>query len=1495
MITLFKARKFCLSHDHNEQGGGYGPYHNQNASSQRANNGNYSGNNFARRNPNATKYGPNSSSPSFNLYSNVPMGSNGAPNPNQDLTQGLQRRHYDPYYKNPRYNDIDEGYVAAAGSNQFATKKHRANLDSDDFFRPSPLKSQAQAPAQVPAQDPAQAASPSQTQATHNTSASATAIANAQPAAHAAAQSPHAAPASNGVAPTFIGAAPASEATPSGANASFRQEATLSEHIANPMVAGSNTDSENRAFNRAFSAGSNSVDSFEPSSSNGANSASSSFKEESHFDQMLMADFDSSKEGKQRDNELLNEDNSSLSDDHFDVLSMPQGRAEPPLVLDAPNLQERIRQNDEEARRRDETTSQLLSSYNESHALKTQYSSYSQNIGERSMDDERSMANAYPGYVPLEPEDDADSSYSSDYSSNSEYEEYDEEDSELETYGSTGGDLFASYSNTKENNKYSAHSFFSSSIDDEDGSNILIPQRTAESVNAELRSKQSLAALDEMMRQHNSKNAAKDRALSPNESDTSNQFSNKTSSASNNSTPAYAPSSNNEQDYRANESVNNAATHVGKHTDNKAGSMGYMGPNQAYGSRFNKTPRFDGHESYAGYESREGSSTGNVGYDAQGVNQGYSGSQQQVNFQKQGMPYGNESNGSYAPSFNQERGAHGVYPHNDFGSTPHDNIPHNSLATHGYTRNDVNDYNQAPAQGSSNVSVNGNAPDSGYNNANRNNQGFSNGIANDIASGSNQAPDSNGELEPSQGLVRKGSFRNQAPVDSRGEYISGYGYAPQSAASSSNSNYQGSGDSNSFTSSSDNSPLMEGNAHVSSQASDSASGNALGAASGNMSGQASDSASGNSSGDKSIGDGTFSKKDGVGNKAGASKDNKPDQLVYRWNKAGAFAPLIELCRRAGIDGEHMLMAYCEYDFPYEKEALSYEQIKECLDPNVSFRLQALKDRFKLIMGDFERVSFKLADRLEFEKLKAQAKTNPESARKVAAIENNARIKLIYTAAYNLFRNAPRLLSFDEKPIELKPSIEVSNFVKEMLDSGELSPDDVVISDYTDETGENIKIYAYKQKPLKTEGYSTMSQNNSNYQNGAFNDAPYNGNNAPNSFSQNQHAGHGSSESNNNTGFNQNDGPQGVFAAASNMFGGAKGPMQINGEMNGSMQVNGSGEYQGHGPAQGNGQSHGNSSYVDKRAYGNQQGNQQGNAGVNTLDAVRQAENSAYSEEELYAPIDSHRRSNKTQSAIALIIQKIQEKTGINIDDIDVTPYGYYELLNENRREANFIRDKSTEEGFSNYIKRMYESSNLNPNYTFSHLSCDVKNSRCFISAQRFASEVASREEAQLFLVIGAMGSGKTCLSHAVGNMYIEEKHNLRQFAFDRRYPMVRITTYEEIRNSRFFTMGESSDSKQSRDELYKEFCNVDLLIIDGICMDGQALDSFGQRVISDVFKTRASKNRPVMVTSTVSIVNFQRAIGNLCYESMRCFNVTGSSLEGGSRRNKIMFDGKYIN
>ena len=277
--------------------------------------------------------------------------------------------------------------------------------------------------------------------------------------------------------------------------------------------------------------------------------------------------------------------------------------------------------------------------------------------------------------------------------------------------------------------------------------------------------------------------------------------------------------------------------------------------------------------------------------------------------------------------------------------------------------------------------------------------------------------------------------------------------------------------------------------------------------------------------------------------------------------------------------------------------------------------------------------------------------------------------------------------------------------------------------------------------------------------------------------------------------------------------------------------------------------------------------------------------------------EDRRRTQQAVSALDVLLKQIEERSGIKVDEVEVDPFEYYVIRKNETKEVAAAVAQRKEEYFRSFIDKLRADGQINQKYTLESLQRDELNRHAFTLGERFVQDIASKLTRKLFLLFGDMGTGKTVLAHALANLFMDLKAqdpDLFRVRANTQMPLCMVVTLDDLKRSWFFANEETYEQRTERERKLKQYSEVDLLVLDGLCCDFVALTPFNQRSLNDLLRYRAEHNLPMIVTTPIRLQVLHQAVGDAVYEGLKSFEVTATALLGGSRRAPIMMNGAVI-
>jgi DNA replication protein DnaC len=200
------------------------------------------------------------------------------------------------------------------------------------------------------------------------------------------------------------------------------------------------------------------------------------------------------------------------------------------------------------------------------------------------------------------------------------------------------------------------------------------------------------------------------------------------------------------------------------------------------------------------------------------------------------------------------------------------------------------------------------------------------------------------------------------------------------------------------------------------------------------------------------------------------------------------------------------------------------------------------------------------------------------------------------------------------------------------------------------------------------------------------------------------------------------------------------------------------------------------------------------------------------------------------------------------------------------------------------IQELHGRSDLNPKWTFNNLIEDsadvieaVSIAKSFIAAHEDSSWRKSGSHMMIFY--GDYGRGKSHTAGAIAHELID------QYEITVLYRQ--LSTVLEMR---FFSYDYSAKDNvgQKFREINKELLDVDLLILDEVCVNETSLKKNAQSWLGNLFRQRLANNKNCILITNHNLAELEQALGSYCFESLKEYDTYKVKFSGPSRRKEIV-------
>lgn len=228
-------------------------------------------------------------------------------------------------------------------------------------------------------------------------------------------------------------------------------------------------------------------------------------------------------------------------------------------------------------------------------------------------------------------------------------------------------------------------------------------------------------------------------------------------------------------------------------------------------------------------------------------------------------------------------------------------------------------------------------------------------------------------------------------------------------------------------------------------------------------------------------------------------------------------------------------------------------------------------------------------------------------------------------------------------------------------------------------------------------------------------------------------------------------------------------------------------------------------------------------------------------------------------------------------------YDYQALRAEYDKRANQDIQKLQQESKKKRIQDIHGRSDLNPKWIFDNLvedSDDVKEAisiaRSFISAH---ADVSWRSHgAHMMIFYGDYGRGKSHIAGAIAHELID-KYEIS----------VLYRQLSSLLEMRFFSYDYSAQDNigQKFRETNEDLLNVDLLILDEVCVNETVLKKNTQSWLGNLLRQRAANHKNSILITNHNLAELEHALGRYCFESIKEYETYMVKFSGPSRREQV--------
>lgn len=199
------------------------------------------------------------------------------------------------------------------------------------------------------------------------------------------------------------------------------------------------------------------------------------------------------------------------------------------------------------------------------------------------------------------------------------------------------------------------------------------------------------------------------------------------------------------------------------------------------------------------------------------------------------------------------------------------------------------------------------------------------------------------------------------------------------------------------------------------------------------------------------------------------------------------------------------------------------------------------------------------------------------------------------------------------------------------------------------------------------------------------------------------------------------------------------------------------------------------------------------------------------------------------------------------------------------------------------VDTLYGQSELNTHWTFDSLREDAPDvieaisiARSFIAAHK--DPRWRNSTAHMMLFYGDYGRGKSHIAGAIAHQLIQQ--------FETTVLYRQLQTLLEMRFFSYDYQADDNASQQFR-EINKQLHDVDLLILDEVCVNETVLKKSAQSWLGNLLRQRAANNKNCILITNHNLAELEKALGRYCFESIKEYETYKVRFQGPSRREAI--------
>jgi len=248
------------------------------------------------------------------------------------------------------------------------------------------------------------------------------------------------------------------------------------------------------------------------------------------------------------------------------------------------------------------------------------------------------------------------------------------------------------------------------------------------------------------------------------------------------------------------------------------------------------------------------------------------------------------------------------------------------------------------------------------------------------------------------------------------------------------------------------------------------------------------------------------------------------------------------------------------------------------------------------------------------------------------------------------------------------------------------------------------------------------------------------------------------------------------------------------------------------------------------------------------------------------------------------LRKFSQTLGKNLESTPAMDYQSMRKVYE--LQANQEVQQAQQQARLQRVTTLQGKSDLNPKWIFDNLELDsqdvveaVSIAKSFIAAHQ---DVSWRESgSHLMLFYGDYGRGKSHIAGAIAHELINE-HEIT----------VLYRQLSSLLELRFFSWDYKAQDNVAEKfrEINRDLIEVDLLILDEVCVNETQLNKNAQSWLGNLLRQRLANKKNCILITNHDLPQLQNALGQYCFESIKEYDTYKVKFSGPSRRHELLDD-----